>query len=52
MYRYVFVVAVLIGLGLVLRYGKTSTTLVKDIFSGTNYMVRSLALYDKPGNNP
>ena len=52
MYKYIYLVAVVIALGLVLRFGKTSTTLLKDTMSGTNSFAKTLALYGYAGNTP
>lgn len=42
----------LIGLGLVLRFGKSSQALVSSGFSGVNTMISNLSLDKWPGNTP
>lgn len=42
----------LIALGLVLRFGKSSQSLMREGFYGVNGMISNLSLSQWPGNTP
>ena len=44
MYRYAYLIGVIIMAGLVLRYGDSSTDLAKSFFSGTTGLVEALQM--------
>jgi hypothetical protein len=52
LYKYAWLIAVIIIIGLVLRFGRTSHYLVKDVSQGLNSLVSTLSLQKFPGNTP
>ena len=45
-------IAMLIALGLILRYGGSSNSILGTFFSGTTSLTKALSLFGSPGNNP
>lgn len=52
MYRYAYLIAIVLIVGLVLRFGKSSTELLKQSATGVNKLAGTLSLQGFKGNTP